>query len=131
MRWLHASSRAHFVLLEWLTVGLAGMILTLHAFAVEVNRDFDRAEATVIGPFEARLAKETYRCGKRRRNTCTRYEFRMAPGVIPGFSGDLRVDSAMYARLQRHAWFTARIRPGLLGCRWIESIEPAKPQSPE
>lgn len=130
MRWLHASSRAHWVLLEWLTIGLGGMILSLHAFAIEVNRDFDREPASVIGPFEARVTREEYRCGKRRRRTCTRYEFHPPADAIPGVHDALRIDSMTYYRLQRSAWFTVRIRPGLLGCRWIESIDEARPPDP-
>lgn len=130
LRWLASSTRAHWVLLEWATIGFAGVVLTLHAFAMEANREFDDAPAEIVGPIDGRMTEETYKCGKHRNRTCTRYLFDPAPGAIAGIHEALRIDHRLYSMNRGHTRFVVHIKPGRLACRWIQSIEPARVPGP-
>ncbi|MBK8286891.1 MAG: hypothetical protein IPK97_19630 [Ahniella sp.] len=124
MRWLRASSRSHRVLAELLTIGLIGSVLSVHGLAAELNREFDSGPPAVFADVPAQAYKETYRCGKRGRRTCTRYEIKFH-GDWPGAGREMRIDLGLYNQLERAAQVDIEVMPGALGCRWIRSIVPS------
>ncbi|MBK8286889.1 MAG: hypothetical protein IPK97_19620 [Ahniella sp.] len=120
LRWLRASSRAHYVLAELLTVGMAGSILSVHALAAEFNRDFDLSAPTVYEGQPARVFSENYRCGKGGRSTCTRYDI-VIEGTWPAAGREFSINEDTYHRLKRYQRVDVFLKPGLLGGRWISA----------
>ncbi len=127
LKWLRASSRSFRVLVELLTVGMMGSILSVHAFAAEINREFDFGQPTLFDDVPARAYSETYRCGKRGRRTCTRYQIAFE-GAWPGAGRELQIDLGLYNRLERTSLVDIEMMPGAVGCRWIRSIKASGPE---
>lgn len=120
---LQQSSRAYRVLVELLTIGLAGAILSSHGLIFEFNRDFDSGVPTLYRGLQAKVQSHTYRCGKNGRNTCTRHTLHL-DGERPSELAELRIASDMAARLRSASEVRVEIKPGALGGRWIRAIVP-------
>jgi len=110
-------SRTHIVLMELLTLGLAGSILLSYVKLHEFNQEFDGSQPVTV---EASIAgKRTYKCGRRNRRTCYEVRFSSADGNIDGES--MRVSATVYSRTERDDVWLLRMRAGALHVPWLES----------
>lgn len=118
--WLGRTSRAHLVLIELLTIGAVGSVLTAYVELRDYNIEFDTQPVTVVSVHVDRYY--TTRCGKRNRRTC--YHVQLAPfaGVPAGLKLD--VDRASYQQWQGQRTLRVPLHAGALGWRWIDAPQP-------
>lgn len=114
---LGRTSRAHLVLIELLTIGAVGCVLTAYVELRDYNIEFDTQPVSVVNVQVDRYY--TTRCGKRNRSTC--YHVQLAPfsGVPKGLKLD--VDRTLYQQWQGQRELRVPLHAGALGWRWIDA----------
>jgi hypothetical protein len=111
---LGRTSRMHLVLVELITIGLAGAVGSAWVQLRDVNHEWDK------GPvFEETLRVEslrTYSCGRRNRSTC--YSVSFAPSPVFPHGRSVTVDAVTYSQYTEGGEARMTVHAGGLGIRW-------------
>jgi hypothetical protein len=114
------SARAHLVIAELLLVGSFGAIMTCFIGLRDANMELDAQPATVI---ETPAIDKRIHRGRRGSRT---YYVTVRDWVNVNDSREIRIPSDLYDRMRIGQSVTIRQKPGYLGFRWVESVEPSR-----
>lgn len=117
---LGKTSRAHWVLIEIMTLGFAGATATSASFIYSYNQQWE-ARASWQEPATV-LSTYTKKCGRRSRSTC--YHITISRTKTSPEGTDFRVSYNSYDKFTVSAKVSVTYHQGALGLRWAEIPKP-------